>query len=143
MSATYDQLAQTPLASDETFKNYSGSDIPANTAVALDTTNYVGDSLGTTIPGIILPATGGNPSLCVGITMDKIKAGQVGRVRPLGTAYAIANGTITPGQTVDADVTTAGRILAHTAAKASLGQARSGGASGDPILVFVNPALNA
>lgn len=141
--ALQDQIATTPLAYDEVFFNYSTTtDIAAYTVVAIDTTNYVNDGTHYA-PGVILPATGGNPTLSLGITQEIIKFGQSGRVRTLGLSYCTANGTITVGGTVDADVTTAGRILAHVAGKASLGQARSGGASGDTVLVFVCPSLNA
>jgi hypothetical protein len=147
---TYDQLAQTYGGLDVTFKNYGGSDIAANLAVALDATNYVGDSTSThTVPGIVLPtAAGGDPTLCIGVTMETVKAGGHGRVRVKGIAavqFYHASLTVAPGVMVDASAHSgdAGHVTLHTAAKASIGQTISGGASLDTILISVDPSLNA
>lgn len=144
--AIQDQIAQTPIFSgDEVFYNYGTTDIPANTVVALDTTNCIGDSNGDATPGIVLPTLGGNPTLCVGITLETIKAKQTGRVRTSGLAWAVADGAISPGAIVDASPNSnkAGLVTAHSAAKNSLGAARSKAADGDPVLIYVDPSANA
>lgn len=142
MATTFDQLTQT-FVLDESCKNYGVSDIAAGVIVKIDATNFVGDTAGDVLKGIALPSTGGDPSLCFGITMELIKAGGVGRVRTLGIATAIADGSITVGTTVDASASVAGRAKAHTGGKASIGFARSGASDGDPVSIFILPSLNA
>jgi hypothetical protein len=142
--AIQDQLANLPLDSDEAFFNYGGTDIAAGQVVAIDTSNVVGDGTHT-LPGIVLPTTGGNPTLSLGITMEVAKANAAFpcRVRTEGVAVCTAQGAITAGATVDASATTAGMAAAHTAGKASLGFARSTAADGDPVMVYICPSLNA
>lgn len=139
MSTINVQLATTPLPSDLPCYNYGGSDIPANTVVCLDGTNTITNSVSTlaTGLGVVLPTTGGNPSVGFGVTMEVIKAGQTGRVRTAGVALVTGDGAITAGTVVDVSVTTAGRVKAHTAGKYSFALALSTSADGEQLLINV------
>ena len=144
MSTANIQLASTPLPSDLPFYNYGVSDIPANTVVILDAANTVNNAVpGNTALGAKLPATGGNPSLALGVTMEILKVGQTGRVRTQGIAIVTCDGAVTAGAAVDASPTVAGAAKAHVAAKNSLGQALISAADTEQTLVLINPAPNA
>lgn len=136
------QLAKTPLPSDLPFFNYSGTDIPADVAVSIDTVNVLGNA-GVSGIGIVPVAATGN--VTIGVTQTVIKAGSSGPVRTCGIAVTTADGAITAGTVVDASAAASkvGFAKAHTAAKAQLGIALSTAADLDPVLVLVCPALNA
>jgi hypothetical protein len=142
MSATYDQLASVPLAHDLVVHNYGTTDIDAGQAVTIETTNYVGDGTNT-IPGVSLPTQSDVTPQAIGITVETIKAGTNGRVRCLGVATATsqASGTISPMSVVAAagPTSNSGGITGGATGYPYLGYALSGGASGDPISVFVLP----
>lgn len=144
MSTANVQLANTPIDSDLPCINNSVTDIPAFTVVIVDATNTITNSLTTlaTQIGVSLPATGGNPSVALGVTQEIIKANAVssGRVRVAGVSQVTGDGTITAGTVVDASVTTAGRVKAHTAAKYSIGQALSTSADGEQLLILIGSA---
>jgi hypothetical protein len=150
MAATYDQLAQTYGGTDLVVHNYGGSDIPANVPLVLDTTNYVGDTnQAHTVPGVAAVTTQANPPTCILFSLEIIKAGANGRARGVGptvvaTLY-LASGSVAPGDVLDATPTAGhvGTVTSHTAAKASVGFALSGGVSGDPVLLMLAPSFNA
>lgn len=144
------QGASAPSYSDFTFKNYNAStDIGANLAVKLDTTNVLdGTDNGTwgavDTPGVI-PVTG-DGDIVVGVTMETIKAGGVGRVRTAGIASMSADGAITAGAAVMAS-SAGGKVgfaKAQTAGKAQIGIAlNTTSADSEPVLVLVSLAKNA
>lgn len=144
--AIQDQIAKTPLASDEAAFNYSGTDIPSDTVVIQDATNAIGDGTHYA-PGVSLPATGGNPGIAIGITQEVIKANAAfpGRIRTTGLAWTTAHGAITAGQWVEASPTAghAGQVRAHTAGQPTVGQAVSTAADADPVLVRIVQSPNA
>lgn len=137
------QVSDTPGATDYPFLNNSGADIPADTVVALDTT--ISDALSSkTGIGITLPSTGGNPSPCVGVTIDAIPNGGGGRVRCFGPiSNGKCDGAITVGAAVDASPTVAGRIKSHAAGKFQIGLALVTGADGETIPFMQAFAANA
>ena len=140
------QLANTPSGEDYAFKNYTGSDIPANVAVSVDTTaaNVISPTNLVDAIGVIPVAASGNP--VVGVTMEIIPAGRVGRVRCGGVAPMFADGAITAGTFVDASAaaTKVGYAKVHVAAASTLGMALSTAtADGDPVLVLIAQGRNA
>lgn len=144
------QGAGAPSHSDFTFKNYSAStDIAANVAVKMDTTNVLNGTDNATwgtvdTPGVI-PVTG-DGQLVVGVTMEIIKAGQTGRVRTAGIAPMLADGAITAGVAVMASSTAlkVGFAKAQTAALAQIGYSLNTTANdSEPVLVLVAIAKNA
>lgn len=140
MSITNQQLAQTPAATDFPFHNYSGSDIAANIAVALDDTKDIAtNSSGI---GVKLPAASGDP--CVGVTQEVIPAGGYGRVRCFGPiAQMTAKGANTAGAWVMAEITT-GNAIAATTGKTGIGIALNASTSdGDLLLVMLSTGYNA
>lgn len=145
MATTNMQVASQWLASDIPVYNYSSStDIAANTVVAVDATNTVNNGTTNTGIGIVLPSTGGNPTLCIGVTVEVVKASQTGRVRTVGgIATVVCDGAVTANTIVDASASVAGRVAAHTAGKNSIGIALMTGADGDTIDILVCPAANA
>jgi hypothetical protein len=135
------QLAQTPSPFDIPVRNYGNTDIPANTAVVLDTTNYVNAATLDDGIGVMLPATGVAGPLAIGITMETLKAGgSAGRLRPAApTAFGVAHNTVNVGSVVDAENVAAheGQIVAHVAGKPQLGIALTQAADGDNVLVLL------
>jgi Uncharacterized conserved protein (DUF2190) len=144
MAVTNVQISQTPSQTDQPYRNYGGTDIPANVAVSVDATNQIGP-VGNEGVGIIPVAASGN--VVIGVTMEKIKAGEQGRVRALGpTAWMQADGAITAGTYVDASAATnkVGWVKAHAAGKATIGIALNGAAAdGDLVLVMLVGGFNA
>lgn len=148
MSTANTQAASFPNAQRIPAYNASGTDIPANTAVIVDSTNTMNNSASTpqTAIAVALPATGGNPSLCIGITASVIPAGGNGIVAGPGQIQpAVADGVITAGNICDASPTggKAGMVKAHTSGQPSIGIALATSADGDTIPVLVTPAQNA
>jgi hypothetical protein len=142
MATTNVQQARIPTGLEIPVINLTGTDIGANVAVRLDGSNKMTNSL-TSATGIAiaLPATGGNPSPCIGLTVETIKNGLTGRVAGPGQiGLGVCDGAVTQGDSVDASAAVAGRIKAHTAAKFSLGLALTDGADGDTIPVLVGGA---
>jgi hypothetical protein len=141
MSTANVQLANMPIDADLACINNSATDIPAFTVVIVDATNTITNSITTlaTQIGVSLPATGGNPSIGLGITQEIIKANAVsaGRVRVQGISQATGDGTCTAGQILDVSVTTAGRVKAHTAGKYSFCQALSTCADTEQLIVLL------
>jgi len=141
MSTLNVQLANTPIDSDIACINNSATDIPAFTAVIIDATNTITNSLTTlaTQIGVSLPATGGSPKVGFGITQEIIKANAVsaGRVRVAGISQVNGDGTITAGTVVDMSVTTAGRVKAHGAGLYSFAQALTTAADTEQLLVLI------
>ena len=138
------QVSSVWEAGDVAAFNYSGSDIPAFRLVKIDATNTASNAVtGAPIPamvGVALPATGGNPDPCWGVTMEIIKAGNSGRVRTRGIAPVLTDGVTTAGTVVDASATVAGAVKAHTAAKYSIGTALITAADTEVSLVDITGA---
>lgn len=136
------QVAKTPLPTDIPVINLSGADIPADAPVHVDTT--AGNQMGTgTNQGIpIIPfATDTIP--CLGTTMEIIKNGASGRVRPVGIGTGVCDGGVTAGTFVDPSATANRSIKTHVAAKCSLGIALATGADGETIPFLYAIAKNA
>lgn len=133
------QISGVPIdGGDLVFKNYGGSDIPANTGVLFDGTN-TGDAAQP--PGVVIPTASGGVAKTAGVTLETIKAGGLGRVRVLGGAVAISNATITPGDLVQIEDAAAnmGKVKVATSTNNILGKALSGTTAGGSVLVFVCP----
>jgi hypothetical protein len=139
------QIAENGYDLDMPVANYSGTDIPANFLVQIDTTYY--NSASQTIDGlgVILPSGGG--VRCVGVTLEIIKAGAAagtpgtaGRVRFFGPlAVCIATAAINVNAQVMADNTTPGNVKTYASAAVVLGIALTqAGAAGDQILVMLS-----
>lgn len=136
--AQINQLAgvSTSNGLDWTFKNYTGSDIPAGTAVKIDTGN-LGD---TNKPQGVIQTT--DDTLCIGICLTSIPAGKTGSVRLGGAAVAIAGAAITCGVHVMSN--SSGQVVAQTAGKYAIGWALTkADVATDAVLVMVYPAKNA
>lgn len=139
------QFPKTPHGTDIGVINLTGADITEGSVVCLDTTAA---NLVPTYDGfsVVLPATGGNPDTPLGVLLENAKAsGGQARCRTFGPIVpVVCDGAVTVKGLVDASVTTAGRVKAHTAAKVSMGMAMMTGADGDTILVMLlGPAPNA
>lgn len=132
------QYAKTPLPSDLSVINLSVTDIPSDTVVVMDTTtaNIVPLQDGYSV---MLPATGGNPGVAVGVTQEIIKANGAlaGRLRTQGICFAVCDGAVTVGTVVDCSTTTAGHVKAHASGKQSFAIALETGADQDTILILL------
>lgn len=148
MALTNVQSARVPLANDIAVYNYGVTDIPAGIAVQVDATNTMNNSASApkTLLGVIPATEGGNPSLCIGITLTVVPASGQGIVAGPGQiAPIVCDGAVTAGGAIDASPTAGkgGYAKAHVAAKNSLGIALATGADGDTIQALVAPAVNA
>jgi hypothetical protein len=135
--ATFNQLVGINIQNaDLPFKNYSGSDIPSGTGVLFDTVNK-GDV--NNAAGIVVPTAAGGVVKTAGVTIERIPAGQSGRVRMLGAAVCVASGTLNPGDFVQVDDTGGllGNVKAIAATNEILGRVLSAAVVGDPVLVWV------
>lgn len=135
--ATFNQLSSIPIQNaDLPFKNYSGVDIPSGTAVLFDTVNK-GDV--NNAAGIVVPTAAGGVVKTAGVTLERIVAGQAGRVRLLGGAICVSSGTLNPGDLVQVDDTGGllGNVKAIAATNEILGRVLSAAVAGDPVLVWV------
>lgn len=143
MALTNVQIANTPNYSDLPFMNYGVTDIPANRAVSIDATNLVGTG---TNAGIGVKVVAADGDVVVGVTMEIIPAGGVGRVRTGGIAPCIADGAITAGTFVDASAQAGnvGYVKAHGAGKATVGIALATSAADDDVVpVLIALGFNA
>lgn len=122
-------------------KNYGGTDIPAGRVVLLDTSNVAGADAAT---GVVLPTASGGVAGTLGITVEILYAGKVGRVRVAGMFPVIANGSITAGNYVQASDTTAklGYVKALVADTEQIGQALDTVADGETCRVLICKAAN-
>jgi hypothetical protein len=131
-------------ALDISVLNYGGSDIPANTAVLIDTTNV---QSGDKNPGVVVPSSGGGVVGTLGITVETIKANaaSAGRVAVVGVIQATADGSITAGGYVQASDTSTkmGRVKAKGAGLEQLGQALNTASDGQLVLVLLCKAATA
>ena len=120
---------------DLSLKNYSATDIPAKTAVIMDTT-------AANTMGVAAIATAATVELTIGITVDAIPAGKYGRVRVSGAAVVVVNDTILRGNAVQIDSASAheGQVKLLASGKTQLGRALSNAVAGDEVLVWVNVA---
>lgn len=127
---------------DVVFKNYGVSDIGPNLGVLADTSN-VGDQ--DSPPGIVLPTASGGQAKSIGITVETIKAGKSGRVRMAGAITCTASGTVTFGEYVKIDDTTAklGYVSTAGSAKEQIGQALTTATDGNRVEIWICKALNA
>jgi len=127
---------------DLTFKNYGASDIAANLVVLVDGSNVPP----TKEPGgVVLPTASGGVAGTLGITVETIKAGGVGRVRVAGVCSVKANGAVTYGQLLQASDTTAklGWVKTCGAATRQIGLALATASDGEPVPVLIAHAANA
>jgi Uncharacterized conserved protein (DUF2190) len=120
---------------DLPFKNYGGSAIAAGLAVKLDTGTVPS---GTNPAGVVVTTSSVG---AIGVTMESIPAGKMGRVRCYGVAPATAGGTIAVGDYVMAANT--GVVVTQTAGLFGLGYALSGAASTETVRVLLALAKNA
>lgn len=142
--AIFFQYAQTPLPTDIPVHNYGSTDIPANRALALDATNYVGASATVTGIGVMLPITADR--LCVGVSITTIPAGGSGIMRPAGPiAECKADGAVTVDTCVcsSGDSGDEGFVKTAASGKPQLGIALTTAADEDPVLVMICSARNA
>ncbi len=144
------QFSETGHANDYAFQNYTGTDIPANYLVQVDTTYYLGPSSTPTGPGdgvgVMLPS--GLGVRCIGVTLEVIRAnssgagyaGLAGRVRCFGPlAVGIATAAIAINAQVEADSGTAGLVKTYTSAAVVLGIALSQAQTAlDQILIMLS-----
>lgn len=114
-------------------KNTSGSDIASNIGVIADT--YVAGQFSVKLP------TGSGTAFPLGITMEAIANGKVGRVMFQGIASCVAAGTITAGGPVMLD--SAGKVIAQTTGLYQAGVALQDCVTTDAVNVFLAPAKNA
>lgn len=129
MGALNIQLAENGHANDFPFQNYTGTDIPPNTLVAVDTTYYVHSTNTQDGIGVIPAAPSADGSAAIGVTLVTIKAGsgagvagEAGRVRCLGPlAVVTATGTVAIGAAVMADHTNPGNVKTYTSALYQVG----------------------
>ncbi len=131
--ATYNAHGGLPVTGgDLSLKNYSATDIPAGTAVIMDTT-------AADVMGCSAIATSASVELTIGITLETIAAGKIGRVRTCGAASMTANDTILRGNAVQIDSATGheGQCKLLASGKTQLGRALSNAVAGDEILVWV------
>lgn len=121
---------------DLPFKNTSGSDIAAGYAVIADSSNP--PSTGTP-GGIVLPSSDAKP---LGVTIDAIPNGKIGRVRLNGVAPCICSAAITYGVSLMVD--SAGKVLAQTTGKYAIGVALGTTAgTGEIVAVLLDRSVNA
>ncbi len=123
------------LGGDITVKNYTGTDIPAFTAVKFDIANPGGTS---NSRGVITTTSDANS---YGVTLTVIPAGKQGLIRTHGEAVCVASGSISLGDTVMTDAT--GKVLVQTAGKYQLGIATSVAVANDQVTVDIARAKNA
>lgn len=123
-------------------KNNSGSDINPGYAVTVDGSNLLGGTNSSV--GCKLPPTSGS-EVTIGITMETIKAGAIGRVRVAGLAVAKASGSVTAGTYLQAQVTSGneGKLSTCGSGKAQIAFALEGASDGEDVLVTLAPARNA
>ena len=154
MGAYTVQIPELVYELDAPFVNYSGTDIPANYLVAVDTTYYLGPTPTPTGPadgvGIVLPSGAGVK--VIGVTLEIIKAGASGvgyaglpgRVRCFGPiAPFFCTGAITVGSLLEADGTTVGYVKAYSGPAFQIGIALNAtGATGDQLQVLMMGANN-
>lgn len=140
--AVYNQLSALPIpGGDFVFKNYGGTAIAAGLGVLCDGTNK-GDA--NNPPGVVLPTSTGGVAKTIGITVETIPAGGMGRVRVIGAAVGLANATLAPGDPVELSDVAAhlGEIIAAASTHRGVGIALSDAVAGDPILVLVSPTAH-
>lgn len=127
----------TPLL-DMACKNTDGTnDLVAGDTVTIDSTNVLSTTQGEVA---VLRSTTDDSAL--GVCVENIPKGSIGRVRVYGVAMARASGVITAGGDVQCDTT--GRVKALAGGKPSHGKALATTASdGDPIPVLLFHAKNA
>ncbi len=139
MPNTNFQFAGFPGA-DLALYNFGGTDIAAGLGVLADTANTM-SAQNKEAPGVALPAIAGSIDASLGVTVDTIKAGAVGRVRLSGGVPMTADGAITAGDYITLS-SAAGKLgFAKTAAKGSgvivIGQALDTVADGDTVLAWL------
>jgi hypothetical protein len=137
--AVFYQLSGTSTSNgtEMTFKNYTGSDIPAGTAVKCDTSNPPSN---TAIAGVVQTSSDVG---CIGICLTTLPAGKTGIVRLVGpTVVAIAGAAITYGVVVMAN--SSGQVVLQTSAKQQIGIALSTATvSTDAVVIMLASAINA
>lgn len=128
-------------------KNYASTTaIPSGTAVLWDAT---AGNTGTSqqAPGIFVPASAGAITGTAGVLIDTLVAaptattpGAAGRLRRMGSAVCVADGTIAAGAKVMVSSTSGkmGRVKTYTGGAEYLGDAPNGAADGDPVLVEIS-----
>jgi uncharacterized membrane protein len=134
--ATDNQFGGLPVTGgDLSLKNYSVTDIAAGKAVFMS--DVAAEEMGCEIP-----ATSDTVERTIGITMEIIKAGKVGRVRALGAAVCVANDTIVRGNAVQIDTASGheGEVKLLASGKTQLGRALNSAVAGGTVLVWVNVA---
>lgn len=136
------QLPRTPINADGTISvyNYGSSDIAANLAVEVDTTNLPDPANGKHGYGVQLPASDGD--FPFGVTVETIKAGGAGRVQVSGIIPCVASGTVTAGGSVMVEGTT-GKVKTQSGSNSQLGQALTTAATGLQVAVKIEISINA
>lgn len=136
----YVQLASVPSAYDVSVYNAGTTDIPAFTAVVIDSSNIMEDTDMTlnTIAVAKPAATAGLTAFAV--TKEIIKAKGTGRAwGPGAVATAIAEGTVTQGTFVGTSGTTAGSLATATVNVPYVGLALATAATTEYFPVLLTP----
>lgn len=140
MAANDFQYAREPVFTGEiAVKNTTGSGtlLAAGTTVKIDTSNLLSGTQYS--PGVIAVT---DDDAALGVLIENIADGKVGRCAVAGVAQAICSAAITAGAFVQASST--GKVKTNAGAKKTLGMAlTSTGASGDMLLVLISQAANA
>lgn len=127
---------------DITCKNTSALAIAAGTGVIIDTAHAAS---GDTPPGVLAPTNGGGVVGTLGIAIENIAVGQIGKVRVSGTYPVIAHGGVTAGAYLQVSDTAAhlGQVKTCGAATEQIGQALNTATDGTLVNVMICKANNA
>jgi hypothetical protein len=139
MAVTW-QFANTPLPSDIPVVNYGVTDIPAFTAVVIDTTNYIQSATANDGIGVKLPTTNSASQYCCGVLMETAKAGgTAARMRTQGLVKCVASGAVTVGQAVNIEDASGheGQVETLDTGDPMMGLAVSTAADGEDVLILL------
>lgn len=145
------QLAEQASDLDFAFLNFQAADIPAYSAVIVDSTNAI--SVNNIVDGIAvkLPAASTGQTV-IGVTMEIIHGTTftggspgVGRVRTIGPVVkAVASAAVAAGVPVMTDASGTGTVVAQTAGKSQFAISLTAAtASGDELALVLCGANNA
>lgn len=139
--AIVSQFASTPSYADLAFKNTGVTTLVAGTPVKVDSANAISASNLASGIGVVGVAADGDG--CVGVLLEDVLAGGVGRVRTAGTVVTKADGAVTAGAFVMASATASKFVKTQGAGLPTLGQALSTAADGEDVLVLLAVSANA
>lgn len=131
--------ATIPMPGDIACKNTEAStDLAAGDVVKLDTSNVVSGTQGTF--GVLQGTAAAQP---IGVAIEAITHGKIGRVRPLGAVvWCVASASTAAGLILAAS--SSGKVAAQTSGQTQLGLSLTAAAAdGDRILVMLFGGKNA